>query len=158
MAASDEDYRKAMNAEIQAKLAAQAEGPTASPSVPYVKYMAEESDVPDKIHPDIRRAVYTKRIPLSNIPPEDIRRYRLGAYLADSYLKNSRPTFAGGNDEEITCSLLPRDLELRLTAGKDGFLIKQIGTSTSIRRVETSGAGATPKKSRWGFLSRGGEK
>lgn len=157
MAVSEEELKRMQDAEIRARLAATEEGPTASPSVPYVKYMAEEEDVPEDIHPDIRRAIYSKRIPLSNIPPGDVRRYRLGAYLADSFLKNSRPIYAGGNDEEITCSLLPRDLELRLTAGKDGFLIKQIGTSTSIKRVETPGAGSAPKKSRWRFLGRGGK-
>ena len=157
MAVSEEDIRRARDADIQAKVAAQMEGPVASPSVPYTKYMAEDTDVPESIHPDVRRAVYTKRIPLSNIPGADIPRYKLGAYLADSYLKNSRPTFAGGNNEEITNSILPRDLELRLTAGKDGFLIKQIGTSTSIKRIETPGAGGPPKRSRWGFLGRGGK-
>jgi len=157
MGISEEEMEELRRKELQAQIAATPEeGPVATPSVPYVKYMAEEDDVPNDIHPDVRRAVYTKRIPLSNIPPEDIPRFKLGAYMADSYLKNSRPCYAGGNDEEITNSLLARDLELRLTAGKDGFLIKQLATTTTVKRVETPGAGETPekKKRRWRIFGR----
>jgi len=157
MATSDEDIQRAVDAEIKAKLAAQQEGPVASPSVPFTKYILEDTDIPE-VHPSLKRAVYDKEIPLGNLNEIERRRLGLSYQRAEIALKNSRPLFAGGNDEEIIYSTLPGKICVKLSRADGGFQTKQLTTMTTIRRIETPLIASSPKKSRWRFLGRGGEK
>lgn len=154
MAMSAEEYNRASAAEIRAKLAAQQEGPTASPSVPYTKYVLEDLNMP-AIHPDLQRGVFDKEIPLANISEARIPRLRMGYRRAEINFKNSRPTYAGGNNEEIIYSILPVKSEIKLSRAIDGFQTKQLSTMTTVRRIETPAMEPAPMGGRFSFLRRG---
>lgn len=140
-------------AEIQAKLAAQQEGPIASPSVPFTRYVLEDKEIPG-IHKTFQRAVYDKEIPLGVISNEDLRRLMLGYQRAEISLKNSRPLFAGGNDEDIVFSVLADKSFIKLSRARDGFWSKQLTTMTTVKRVETPGASPTSLKRSWKALGK----
>lgn len=140
-------------AEIQAKLAEQQEGPVASPSVPFTRYVLEDRDIPN-VHKTYQRAVYDKEIPLAVLSNEEIHRVMLGYQRAEISLKNSRPLFSGGNDEEMIFSVSSDKSFIKLSRAKDGFWSKQLTTMTTVKRVETPSVPPTSLKRSWKALGR----
>jgi len=153
----DEDYRKAVEAEILAKQAAAVEGPTASPSMPYTKYIMEDEYVPGELPPSLRAVVYDKEFGLSFLTDDEIRWARLQLVRSEIQFKSSRPALACNQKEEIMLSALPLKSLIKLARSRKGFERKQQTTQTVIKRVEASTATPpTVKKSRWKIFGRGG--
>ena len=151
-----EDYEKAAEAEARARLAAQDEGPVASPSVPFAKYILEDKNQ-QNIHPSLQSAVYDKEIAVTNLTDSEIDWLQWQFLRAEMMLKNSRPALAGGNAEEIIYSILPAKLRIKLTRSREGFERKQLTTMTTIRRVEMPGSAPVKRRSRWRIFGRSKE-
>lgn len=159
MATSEAEYRRAVNAEIQAKVAAQPMGPVASPSVPYIKFILGDEYVPDKLPPSLRATVYDKELALSNVKEEEILWARMQYLLSEMMFKASRPALACNYQEEITLSVLPAKLLIKLARSRDGgFERRQQTTQTEIKHIETGAPMPAARKSRWRFLGRGAKK
>ncbi len=156
MGISEEELRRMKEIEIQAKLAEQQEGPTVSPSVPYIKYIMQDEYVPENLPPSLRAAVYDKEISLTNLKEDEIPWLRMHYALSEIMFKSSRPALACNYQEEIMLSVIPAKLLVKLARSRDGgFERKQQTTQTVIRRVETGTPMPAPRKSRWRFLGRG---
>lgn len=154
---SDAEYRKAVEAEIAAKLAAQQEGPTASPSMPYTRYIMEDTHVPEELPPSLRAVVYDKEFGLSFLTDEEILWARIQLVRSEIMFKSSRPALACNQKEEILLSALPLKSLVKLARSRKGFERKQQTTQTVIKRVEaTTATPPTAKRSRWKIFGRGG--
>lgn len=152
----DVDLRRAVEADVQAKLAAQAEGPIASPSVAYIKYIMQDEYVPENLPPSLRAVIYDKELALTNIKDEEMTWVRLQYILAEIMFKTSRPALACNHKEEINLAVIPAKLLVKLARSRDGgFERKQQTTQTVIKRVETTTSMPIAKKSRWRVFGRG---
>lgn len=143
---------------LRATLIAQPEtGPLASPSLPYIKYILEDENVPNDIHPSLRRVVFDKEQALTNLRDEEIIWLRRQLSLAEIMFKMSRPALACNYQEEIIFSTLPAKHMVKLARSRDGgFERKQETTQTVIRRVEGISPGTVSTPSRWRRLLPGG--
>lgn len=142
----NEDLRKALAAQPEA-------GPTASPSVPYAKFLVESLRKADGIPDMLLDTVFNKDIKLGNISKRDIPLLKLGFLRAEIMFDNSRPFDSCNYEDEILLSTLPSALHINLTDSVDGFQQKQLTTQTTIRQANVAG-GSPPSKSRWSFLKR----
>lgn len=157
MTNDDEESRKAIEAEITARLAAQQEGPTAAPNMPYTRYIMEDTHVPEELPPSLRAVVYDKEFGLSFLTDEEILWARIQLVRSEIMFKSSRPALACNQKEEILLSALPLKSLVKLARSRQGFERKQQTTQTVIKRVEaTASTPPTVKKSRWKIFGRGG--
>ncbi len=145
--------------QVGANLAMEQEpGAVASPSKAYVQYILEDEDIPDDIHPALRRVVYDKELALSNLIEEEIPWLRHQLHLGEITFKMGRPALAGNYNEEIIFSTLPIKYLVKLSRSRDGgFERRQQTTQTVIRRVEgLGGPTVSGNPSRWRKLLPGG--
>jgi hypothetical protein len=150
--------QQTMDSYIQAKLATQGDTTTASPSVPYVKYIMQDDFVPD-LPPSLRAVVYDKELALTNLKEGEIEWLRKQLIISEIMYKGSRPALACSQAEEITLAAVPGKLLVKLTRSRDGgFERRQQTTQTVIRRVETSNASVPGRKSGWRVFGRSVEK
>lgn len=135
-------------------------GAVASPSKAYVKYILEDENIPDNIHPSLRRVVYDKELALTNLRDEEIPWLRRQLHLAELTFKMSRPALECNYSEEIVLSTLPLKHMVKLSRSRDGgFERRQQTTQTVIKRVEGVGSAGAPRKvGRWRRLLPGGNK
>jgi hypothetical protein len=137
-------------------------GAVASPSKAYVKYILEDDNIPDDIHPALRRVVFDKELALTNLRDEEIPWLRRQLQLAEITFKMSRPALECNYTEEIMLSTLPMKHVIKLSRSRDGgFERRQQTTQTVIKRVEGVSS-STPVSRRVGRLRRllpgGGER
>lgn len=152
---SEAEYRKVVEADIIAKQAAQVEGPTASPSMPYTRYIMEDEYVPKELPPALRAVVYDKEYGLSNLSEEEIDFSRLQVIRSEIQFKSSRPALACNRQEEILLAALPVKHLVKFTRSRKGFERKQQTTQTVIKRVEaTTTTPPVVKGSRWKLFGR----
>jgi len=144
--------------ELEMALAAQQTGPTASPSVPYIKYIMEDDFKPDNLPPALRAVVYDKELALSNLREDDISWLRDQLRRSIINFKSGRPISSTNYKEEITLSALPAKFLIKLARSRDGgFERKQQTTQTVIRQAVVSGQ-PMPRR-RWSIFGKrkGGE-
>ncbi len=147
--------------QLKAGILAQKEsGAVASPSKAYVKYILEDENVPENIHPSLRRVVYDKELALTNLRDEEIPWLRKQLQLAEIIYKMSRPALECKYSEEIVLATLPLKHMVKLSRSRDGgFERRQQTTQTVIKRVEgVGGATRATKASRFRRLLPGGNK
>lgn len=140
--------------QLQAGLLAQREtGAVASPSKAYVQYILEDENIPEDIHPALRRVVFDKELALTNIRDEEMPYIRRQLQLAEIIYKMSRPALECNYTEEIMLSTLPMKHMIKLARSRDGgFERRQQTTQTVIKRVE--GIASTPVARKVGRLRR----
>jgi len=144
--------------ELEMALAAQQTGPSASPSVPYIKYIMEDTFKPDNLPPALCAVVYDKELALSNLKEDDISWLRDQLRRSIINFKSGRPISSTNYKEEITLSVLPAKFLIKLARSRDGgFERKQQTTQTVIRQAVVSGP-PTPGR-RWSIFGKrkGGE-
>lgn len=143
----NEDLRKAIAAQPES-------GPTASPSVPYVKYLMENDFVADGLPRSLQATVYDRELGLSNITKKEIGLLKLGYLRSEIMFDQGRPAMSCNYPDEIILAALPSKLHIKLARSIDGFQQKQLSTQTIIRHAHVTGGGMVQTKSRWSFLSR----
>ena len=144
--------------ELEMALAAQQTGPSASPSVPYIKYIMEDTFKPDNLPPALCAVVYDKELALSNLKEDDISWLRDQLQRSVINFKNGRPISSTNYKEEITLSVLPAKFLIKLARSRDGgFERKQQTTQTVIRQAVVSGQPMPGR--RWSIFGKrkGGE-
>jgi len=148
--------------QVNANLAMEPEqlGAVASPNKSYVKYILEDENIPENIHPALQRVVYDKELALSNLREEEMPWLRKQLQLAEITFKMGRPALTGTYDEEIIFSTLPVKFAIKLSRSREGgFERRQQTTQTVIRRVEGIGTPTTAgNPSRWRRLLPGGNQ
>lgn len=158
-----EDYQRAMEAEIKAKLAAQAEGPVASPSVPYTKYiMMDDEKAPGTFPPELVHAVYDREISLTFLD-EWKQNWLIQQHMrAENLFAQGRPMMSCTHRDAIALSVMAAKLMVKLSRSslpqsRRGTTNERMLQATQIvtKQVMTSG-GATPtaRRSRWRVFGR----
>jgi len=162
--AENVEYQRAMEAEIKARLAAQQEGPVASPSVPYTKYiLMDDEKAPGTFPPELVNAVYDRELCLAFLD-EWKQNWLLQQHMrAENLFAQGRPMMSNNHRDAIALSVLPAKLMLKLSRSslpqsQRGTTNERMLQATQIvtKQVTTSG-GAIPtaRRSRWRFLGRG---
>lgn len=137
-------------------MAAQHErGPTISPSVPYAKWLVEDTGIPTNFPDGFRNTIYDKELGTSNITRKEKSLIKLGFLRAEIMLDNGRPVMSSKYEDEIILVTLPSKLDIKLSKSIDGFQQKQLSTQTTISHVHAPGAaGVAQKKSKWRIFGR----
>lgn len=140
--------------QLKAGILAQKDGgAVAAPSISYVKFILEDQNIPENIHPALRSVVFDKELSLTNLRDSEIPWLRRQFQLAEITYKMSRPALACNYTEEIMLSTLPAKQMIKLSRSRDGgFERRQQTTQTVIKRVE--GMTSTPVARRVGKLRR----
>lgn len=159
----EDEYQRAMAAEIQAKLAAQGEGPVASPSVPYTKYiLMDEEKAPDFFPPELVDAVYDRELCLGFLDESKQDWLRQQHMRAENLFMQGRPMMSNTHREAIALSVLPAKLMVKLSRSsyprsQQGIANERILQATQIvtKQISTSaGGGPVVKGSRWRIFGR----
>jgi len=161
--AENAEYQRAMEAEIKAKLAAQAEGPVASPSVPYTKYiMMDKETAPGTFPPELVNAVYDREISLTFLDEWKQNWLQQQHMRAENLFAQGRPMMSNTHRNAIALSVMAAKLMVKLSRStlpqsQRGTTNERMLQATQIvtKQVTTSG-GAMPaaRGSRWRFLGR----
>lgn len=153
-----------MEAEIKAKLATQQEGPVASPSVPYTKYvLMDDEKAPASFPPELVNAVYDRELCLTFL--DDWKQnWLLQQHMrAENLFAQGRPMMANTHRDAIALSVMAAKLMVKLSRSslpqsQRGTTNERMLQATQIvtKQVSTSGGVIpTARRSRWRFLGRG---
>jgi hypothetical protein len=112
----NEEYRQAMEAEIKTKLAAQAEGPVASPSVPYTKYiLMDDERAPPGFPPELSKTIYDRELCLTFLD-EWKQNWLLQQHMrAENLFTQGCPVMSATHRRAIVQSSFPAKLMIKLS-------------------------------------------
>lgn len=163
MAEDEAQYRRAIEADIQAKLAAQGEGPVASPSVPYTKYiMMDDEKAPASFPPELVNAVWDRELGLTFLDEWKQEWLRQQHMRAENLFNQGRPVGSNTHIGAIALSVMPAKLMVKMSRSsfpksQNAIANERILQAAQIvtKQVTTSG-GAQPvaRGSRWRIFGR----
>ena len=158
----DETYKRAMEAELQTKMAAaEPEPAAATPSVPYIKYiLLDEEKAPERFPPELVKAVYDRELTLSFLD-EYKQEWLMKQHMrAENLYMQGRPMMACDHREAIARAVLPAKLMVKLSRSSfpkspTAVANERILQATQIitKQVATTSAAPEPKR-RWSIVGR----